>query len=399
MLWFAKLKPNSIRGFTELAKAFISHFQSSVKQKKTTANLLAIKQRADKSIKDYITRFNAESLEIKDLDDAMAFNALHNEVTNHDLVKSLALDPEMTMPQLLDRCYQYANMFDIMKARKAVDGKAPEKKTMSEKEDKKGDDKRGIQVPKDVIQKGHLRRYIKEARDNPRGRETPRNDWRRDDKAQRGGDWDHQGDQRNNHREVRRNQDETNTSTAPAILTILGGPGQESTRRAKAKARFIAVEEVFEKKARTEPGITFLNKDMEGVSWPHDDAVVVQEVIANRPVHRVLVDTRASVDMLSYDAYLQFGFELGTVKPEAAPLYEFSGAPAPIEGSVELLMTVGMAPCQKTVKVNFMVVRAATAYNAILGRPSLNKLGEAISTKHLKVKFPTPNGIGDCQTE
>ncbi|XP_043717603.1 uncharacterized protein LOC122665515 [Telopea speciosissima] len=232
-LWFTKLKPNLIRGFTELAKAFVSRFQSSVKQKKTTANLLAVKLRADESIRDYITRFNAESLEIKDLDDAMAFNALHNGVTNHDLVKSLALDLVMTMPQLLDRCYQYANMFNIMKARKAMDGKAPKKKWTSEKEDKKKDAKRArserdssleytplnttrtkilmevsdrglLQRPRpmfsksedqnpnkfyefhqeighntkscrqlkreieDVIQKGHLRRYVKkEAGDNP----------------------------------------------------------------------------------------------------------------------------------------------------------------------------------------------------------------------------------------
>ncbi|XP_043692853.1 uncharacterized protein LOC122643281 [Telopea speciosissima] len=327
---------------------------------------------------------------------------------------------------MLDRCYQDANMFAIMKARKVVDGRATEKKRTNEKEDKKGDDKRArserdsspeytplnttktkilmevsdrglLQRPwsmfsksedqnpkkfykfhreighdtedcrqlkrkiEDVIQKGHLRHYVKEARDNPRGRETTRNDWRRDDKARRGGDRDRPSDQRNNHREVRRNQDETNTSTAPSILTILGGPGQESTRQAKAKARFVAVPKIFEKKARMEPDITFSDRDMEGLSWWHDDAVVVQAVIANRPFHRVLVDTGASVDMLSYDAYLQFGFKDGTLKPESAPLYGFSGTPVPIEGSVELLMTVGTTPYQKIMKVNFMVVRATTA--------------------------------------
>ncbi|XP_043692957.1 uncharacterized protein LOC122643399 [Telopea speciosissima] len=97
-LWFTKLKPNSIRSFTEQAKAFVSRFQSSMKQKKTAANLLAVKQRSDESIRDYITCFNTKSLEIKDLDNAMAFNALHNGVTNHDLVKSLALDSVTTMP-------------------------------------------------------------------------------------------------------------------------------------------------------------------------------------------------------------------------------------------------------------------------------------------------------------
>ncbi|XP_043687538.1 uncharacterized protein LOC122638752 [Telopea speciosissima] len=130
-------KPNSIRSFTELAIAFVSRFQSSVKQKKMAANLLVVRQRPDESIRDYITRFNGEALEIKDLDDGMAFNALHNGVTNHDLVKSLTLEPVSTMAQLLDRCYQYANMFDIMKAQRTADPKVTEKKRTGEKEEKK----------------------------------------------------------------------------------------------------------------------------------------------------------------------------------------------------------------------------------------------------------------------
>ncbi|XP_043699599.1 uncharacterized protein LOC122650284 [Telopea speciosissima] len=136
-LWFAKLKPNSIKSFTELARAFVRRFQSSVKQKNTAANLVKVKQRLDESIRDYITHFNGEALEIKDLDDGMTFNALHNGVTNHDLVKSLALEPVSTMAQLLDRCYQYTNIFDIMKAQRTADPKAAEKKRTSEKEEKK----------------------------------------------------------------------------------------------------------------------------------------------------------------------------------------------------------------------------------------------------------------------
>ncbi|XP_043700337.1 uncharacterized protein LOC122651064 [Telopea speciosissima] len=229
--------------------------------------------------------------------------------------------------------------------------------------------------------------------------DAARSDPRRKDRARRGDDRDRRDGRCDDHREVQRNQGDANTSTAPAILTILGGPGRESLRKAKAKALFVAVAEVAEKKARTEPVITFSDEDMEGLSWPHDDAVVVQAVMANRPVHRILVDTGASVDMLSYDAYLQFEFKPGTLKPESAPLYRFSSAPALIEGSVELLMIVGTTAYPKTIKVNFMVVRVAIAYNAILGRLNLNELGVVVSNKHLKVKFSTPNGIGECQTE
>ncbi|XP_043717581.1 uncharacterized protein LOC122665491 [Telopea speciosissima] len=134
VLWFAKLKLNSIRSFTELARAFVSRFQSSVKQKKMAVNLLAMKKWPDESIRDYITHFNGEALEIKDLDGGMPFNVLHNGITNLDLVKSLTLESITTVFQLLDQCYQYANMFDIMKARRTVDPKAKEKE---EKKDTK----------------------------------------------------------------------------------------------------------------------------------------------------------------------------------------------------------------------------------------------------------------------
>jgi hypothetical protein len=47
-----------------------------------------------------------------------------------------------------------------------------------------------------------------------------------------------------------------------------------------------------------------------------------------------------------------------------------------------------------TLNLTFLVVEASSAYNAILGRGALNKLGAIVSTPHLMMKFPTPNGIG-----
>jgi hypothetical protein len=47
-----------------------------------------------------------------------------------------------------------------------------------------------------------------------------------------------------------------------------------------------------------------------------------------------------------------------------------------------------------TLNLTFLVVEASSAYNAILGRGALNKLGAIVSTPHLMMKFLTPNGIG-----
>jgi len=45
--------------------------------------------------------------------------------------------------------------------------------------------------------------------------------------------------------------------------------------------------------------------------------------------------------------------------------------------------------------IDFLVVDAPSAYNAILGRGTLNAIGAVVSTSHLMMKFiPTEAGVG-----
>ena len=49
--------------------------------------------------------------------------------------------------------------------------------------------------------------------------------------------------------------------------------------------------------------------------------------------------------------------------------------------------------------VDFLVVNRPSAYNAIIGRPGLNKLKAATSTYHLMMKFPTEEGVGEVKAD
>jgi len=42
--------------------------------------------------------------------------------------------------------------------------------------------------------------------------------------------------------------------------------------------------------------------------------------------------------------------------------------------------------------VKYIVVNTPSAYNLLLGKPSLNRLGAVASTSHMKMKFPSPEG-------
>ena len=47
--------------------------------------------------------------------------------------------------------------------------------------------------------------------------------------------------------------------------------------------------------------------------------------------------------------------------------------------------------------MDFLVVRASSAYSVILGRPGLNALRAVVSTYHLKLKFSTSQGVGEVR--
>ena len=63
-------------------------------------------------------------------------------------------------------------------------------------------------------------------------------------------------------------------------------------------------------------------------------------------------------------------------------------------GSIQLVLTSGDLPCQATTAVRFLIVDAPSAYNILLGRPSLNAIRAVLSAYHMVIKFPTTNGVG-----
>src|SRR5262249_11762194 len=78
-------------------------------------------------------------------------------------------------------------------------------------------------------------------------------------------------------------------------------------------------------------------------------------------------------------------------------LYGFTGDSLNAEGSITLPATFGTPPRQATVTVEFIIVRTPSAYNGIIGRGIINKLGAIPSTYHQMMKFPTSVGVGEVR--
>ena len=172
--------------------------------------------------------------------------------------------------------------------------------------------------------------------------------------------------------------------------------GGESSSARKAHLRSIRSTEIGEIQAvsklpKLDTSITFSDSDLEGCQHPHDNPLVVRAVMANKTVHRVLVDNRSSTDIIFASAFDKMGIGRERLEPVNTHLRGFSGEKVLPLGSIQLVLTLGF---QATTTSRFLVVDAPSAYNMLLGRPSLNAIKAIISVYHMMIKFPTVSGVG-----
>ena len=104
-------------------------------------------------------------------------------------------------------------------------------------------------------------------------------------------------------------------------------------------------------------------------------------------MHWMLVGNGSSADILYYPAFQQMGINIARLIPTNAPLVGFGGTRVLPVGSITLSVTVGDHQQQITKDVTFLVVDCSSAYNGILGRPTLNSWKVTTSTYHLMIKF------------
>ena len=176
-----------------------------------------------------------------------------------------------------------------------------------------------------------------------------------------------------------------------------GGEGSNSTKKvhlSSIRSREVMEVQVVSKLPRLDTAITFSDSDLEGCQHPHDDPLVIREIVANKTIHRVLVDNGSSADIIFASTFDKMGIGREKLEPVNTHLRGFSREKVLPLGSIQLVLTLGDPPCQATTTVRFLIVDAPSAYNVLLGRPSLNAIKAIPSAYHMVIKFPTTNGVG-----
>ncbi|GKV12323.1 hypothetical protein SLEP1_g23482 [Rubroshorea leprosula] len=135
--------------------------------------------------------------------------------------------------------------------------------------------------------------------------------------------------------------------------------------------------------------ITFSSADFDGVITPHNDPLVTSVIVNNCEVQRILVDTRSAPDIMYYHCFESLGLDPALLQKYDGPIYGFNNQPVPVEGILKLNVAFGSGRAYVTPSIRFLVVKMASSFNIVIGRPTLTEIRAVVSPSHLCLKFPT----------
>ncbi|XP_075640399.1 uncharacterized protein LOC142612168 [Castanea sativa] len=423
--WFTRLPTSSIDNFEQLSSAFLRHFVGGQRPKRPADHLLTIKQGEKETLRSYVKRFTRETLEVDDADDKVQLTTFKAGLRSREFVVSLAKNLPRTMAEMLLKAQKYMNAEDALAA---IIDEGRSKKEGRHEDERRG--KRGSVQTVEEIQDQHYLQWPKPLHSSPNVRD--KNKYCRFHK-------DH-GHYTEDCRDLRgqieeliqkgklqkyvkkgepsRFKDEGKGQREPSIKngagtpqlpqdvigeihTIAGGPPSGGSCKSLKKACQRQVNSVHMlppfKQRRTDHDISFNEEDARRVRQPHNDPLVITLTIEGFNTKRILIDNGSSADIMYLPAFQQLKLDPKRLRPFDSPLVSFSGDKVYPRGIVTLKVTIGTYPQQQTRQLDFLVVDCPSAYNVIIGRPTLNRWKAVTSTYCLKVKFPTEDGVGEAK--
>ncbi|KAK3018404.1 LOW QUALITY PROTEIN: hypothetical protein RJ639_004703 [Escallonia herrerae] len=416
-------------------------------RRKSSTSLLNIVQEKNESLECFLGRFNAATLEIDNLDESVKYTAfLRGLRPTSKFAFSMNKSPPGNMKALLEKANKYIQAEEHLETHRGRrgEGKEEQKKRSQELTPPQGGkptkrSKRNERRLKEPFAWENLTplnakpsQILHEIKDKkalqwPNKLKSRLNKWNKDLWCHFHNDHGHTTDNCESLKRaiealIKRGQlrkfvapregrqqtplamkeREDREENAGTINTISGGlaAGGSSGRARKAYAREVYItSQPPDKKPKTVPvaAITFSDEDSKDIQTPHDDPLVITVRAGNFDIKRVLIDNGSSVEILFYDAFKKMNIPTDRLRKMDTPLYGFSNHPVAAEGIIALPVAIGTPPAQANFIFDFVVVKVPSAYNAILGRPSLNQLQAVVSTYHLKMKFPTKHGIGEVK--
>ncbi|XP_065045870.1 uncharacterized protein LOC135677440 [Musa acuminata AAA Group] len=384
--WYSDLKPGTIASFDQLAKDFELNFLAYARPKPSMALLLGLNQKEDEPLSHFVNRFTTQIRGLSDAHPSLLMQAFMTGLRPSRFFWSLVEKPPVPVPEMLQRASQFIAVETWMVGKREehrkVKSEPPRQQqpTASRRKLDRPDPRPPLPALNSSRTEIFLHERGKGLLKDPHPMKNPRE----------------LADRSKGHlgQYLRPNKEQSPRPEGPVerhIDVIAGGPASGGSLMSGRKAYARASPDEASGH-EPEPEITFPTGAAERPD--HDDALVVSARVANVQMRRIMVDTGSSADILYLGAFQKLGLARENLSPMCSALTGFTGDSISPLGAITLPLTLGTPPKSKTVMTTFLVVDLPTAYNAILGRPTLNKVRAVVSTYYRTVKFPTHEGVG-----
>nr|XP_043617473.1 uncharacterized protein LOC122589266 [Erigeron canadensis] len=125
------------------------------------------------------------------------------------------------------------------------------------------------------------------------------------------------------------------------------------------------------------------------------DPLIIQAQIFDIAVRRVYIENGSECDIIYEHCFLQLPKTIkARMTNPTGPLAGFARNRVWPLGEIDLDVTLGNPPFARTETLDFIVVRAASPYNLLMGRPAIQRMEMVPSTVHAMVLFQTKSGVG-----
>ncbi|GKV26785.1 hypothetical protein SLEP1_g36020 [Rubroshorea leprosula] len=389
--WYYNLPPRSISSYTKMTSAFATKFSSRRLIRKTTSELMRVKQRDGESLKNYMSRFNDAVLEVSSFDQAVGIAAVISGLKHDRFRDSLIKHAATTFSEVNDRSLKFitAEEYALAQNPPPTKNQHPDWRddNLSRKRMRMAQNRSPMLTSPTRL--GRMNSTPpQQSAGKPPVNWTPFNLPRSQIFMQiknkmdlrRPGPMKTTAASRDHTRYCDFHQDHGHTIEQCNSL-------KEIKHQNRAQKR-----KIDDAEWKNQP-ITFTSADLDTVVTPHNDPLVTFVMINNCEVQRVLVDTESAPDIMYFHCFKSLGLDPALLQKYDGPIYGFNNQPVPVEGVLTLHVAFGSGRTYVTHSVQFLVVKMASSFNIVIGRPTLTEIRAVVSQSHLCMKFPTPMGI------
>jgi hypothetical protein len=419
--WLEHLPPAQISSWDDLVKAFARNFQGTYVRLGNSWDLRSCRQQPRESLREYIRRFSRQRTELPNITDSDVIGAFLAGTTCRDLVSKLGRKTPTKASELMDIATKFASGQEAVEAIfwKDKQPQGRQQEDVPEASAQRGTKKKAkkkVQAKRDTAD-ADLVAAVEHR--NPR---KPPGGANLFDKMLKESCPYHQGPVKHTLEECVMLRRYFNKAEPP----VEGGKGQDNDKKegdkaeefpevhgcfiiyggqvvnASARHRKQERREVCSVKVAAPVYLDWSDKPITFDQGDHPDCVpspgkyplVVDPVIGNARLTKVLMDGGSSLNIIYAETLGLLEIDLSTIRADAAPFHGIVPGKRVLPlGQLDLPICFGTPSNFRRETLTFEVVGFRGTYHAVLGRPCYAKFMTVPNYTYLKLKMPGPNGV------